>query len=254
MEKNMKRLAMTALAVILLLPVLTFAGCQGPSSVSIPSIDLGGQQQGIWVTGRGEVQAVPDVASLNLGVQAQATTVAAAQQQASQAMDAVMTALDDSGVAEKDIQTTSFNIWQQSRWDPDTQQEIVTGYQVSNSIQVTVRDVDTVGEVIDAAVTAGGDYIRVNGIQFEVDDPSGYLEEAREKAMADAKAKAAQLADLADVTLGEPSFITEGSQTPVVYAAREYAMSDSMEAAGAPAISPGETTIVATVQIVYDID
>jgi uncharacterized protein YggE len=177
-----------------------------------------------------------------------------AQQQASQAMDAVMTALENSGVAEKDIKTTSFNIWQQSRWDPDTQQEVVTGYQVSNSIQVTVRDVNTVGEVIDAAVTAGEDYIRVNGIQFEVDDPSDYLEEAREKAMADAKAKAVQLADLADVTLGEPSFITEGSQTPVVYAAREYAMSDSMEAAGAPAISPGETTIVATVQIVYDID
>jgi uncharacterized protein YggE len=245
---------LVTLALALIVPVLALTGCVGTSPASVPDINLGGQQEGIWVTGRGEVQAVPDVASLNLGVQAQATSVAVAQQQASQAMDAVMTALENSGVAEKDIQTTSFNIWQQSRWDPDTQQEIVTGYQVSNSIQVTVRDVETVGEVIDAAVTAGGDYIRVNGIQFEVDDPSGYLEEAREKAMADAKAKAAQLADLADVTLGEPSFITEGSQTPVVYAPREYAMSDSMEAAGAPAISPGETTIVATVQIVYDID
>ena len=254
MNRNTKKLTMTALAVILLLPVLALAGCQGTTSVSIPSIDLGGQQEGIWVSGRGEVQAVPDVASLNLGVQAQATSVAVAQQQASQAMDAVMTALENSGVAEKDIQTTSFNIWQQSRWDPDTQQEIVTGYQVSNSIRARVRDVDTVGEVIDAAVTAGGDYIRVNGIQFEVDDPSGYLEEAREKAMADAKSKAAQLAGLAEVELGQPTFITEGYQTPVVYATRAYAAMEMDSSGSAPSISAGETTIVATVQLAYDID
>ncbi len=249
-----KNMLPAALALALLVPVLALTGCAGASPVSVPDINLGGQQEGIWVTGRGEVQAVPDVASLNLGVQAQATSVAEAQQQASLAMEDVMTALHDTGVAGKDIKTTSFNIWQRSRWDPDTQQEVVTGYQVSNTIQARVRDVDNVGEVIDAAVTAGGDYIRVNGIQFEVDDPSDYLTEAREKAMADAKAKAVQLADLADVTLGEPSFVTEGYQTPVVYPVRGYAMAEEAMAAGAPPMSPGETTIVATVQLVYDID
>lgn len=244
-------------ALALLVPVLTLSGCTGTgtNTVSIPDVNLGGQQHGIWVSGRGEVQATPDIAVVSLGVQTQAQSVEVAQQQANDAMDKVMTALADNGVAEKDIKTTGFNIWQQSRWDPDTQQEIVTGYQVSNTIDAKVRDVDAVGTVLGAVVKQGGDYIRVNGIRFEVDDPSGYLNEARAKAMADAKAKAVQLADLADVTLGEPTLITESSQTSPVYVSRGYATMDAMEeAAAAPAISPGETTIVATVQITYNID
>ena len=140
-----KNTLLVTLALALFVPVLALTGCTGTSPVSVPDINLGGQQEGIWVTGRGEVQAVPDVASLNLGVQAQSTSVAQAQQQASLAMENVMTALQGNGVAEKDIRTTAFNIWQRSRWDPDTQQEVVTGYQVSNTIQARVRDVDNVG-------------------------------------------------------------------------------------------------------------
>ena len=252
----MKKRIVVMAALALLVPMLALSGCTGAgtSAVSTPNVNLGGQQHGIWVTGRGEVQAIPDVAILRLGVQAQALSVAAAQQQANEAMDKVMMALSDNNVAEKDIQTTGFNIWQQSRWDPDTQQEILTGYEVSNTLEVKVRVVDAVGTVLDAVVMGGGDYIRINGIQFEVDDPSAYLEEAREKAMGDAKAKAIQLADLADASLGKPLFITEGYQTPSVSVSRGYQTVGAMdEAAGAPSISPGETTIVATVQIAYDI-
>jgi hypothetical protein len=99
---------------------------------------------------------------------------------------------------------------------------------------------------------AGGDNIRVNGIQFEVDDPSEYLEQARIKAVADAKAKAAQLASLTDVKLGKATYITEGYDVPVVYPTR-YAMAESADMAGGTPVSAGETTIVATVQIVYEI-
>jgi len=251
-----RRGIMVVVALALLVPVFALPGCTGAgaTTVSIPDVNLGGQQHGIWVSGRGEVQATPDIAIINLGVQTQAQSVSVAQRQANEAMDKVMVALTANGIAEKDIKTTGFNIWQQSRWDPDTQQEIVTGYQVSNNIEAKIRDVDSAGDVLDAVVTQGGDYIRVNGIQFEVDDPSGYLEQAREKAMADAKGKASQLADLADVALGKPTFITEGSQTSPVYVSRGYAMDDGMESAGAPSISPGQTTIVATVQIAYRVD
>jgi uncharacterized protein YggE len=240
------------LALALLVPVIVLAGCAQAPAGTAPVVNVGSQQEGIWVNGRGEVQAVPDIATLNLGVQAQAASVAEAQAQAQAAMEKVMTALKSLGVAEKDIQTTGYSIWQQTRWDQNKQEEIVTGYQVSNNIQAKVRDVETTGAVLDAAVQAGGDYIRVNGIQFEVDDPSQFLADARTKAVADAKAKAAQLADLAGVKLGSPTYITESYDVPVVYP-RSYAMMDSAEAAGATPVSAGETTIVATVQIVFEI-
>jgi len=250
MEKLKKNLGVVVIALVAVVATAAFAGCQAPTSVSGPDINIGGQQEGIWVNGTGEVQATPDIAIVNLGVQAQAATVAEAQEQASLAMDNVMASLKADGIADKDIKTTSYNIWQQSRWDPDNQEEIVTGYEVSNSVEVTVRNVTDAGEIIDGVVKAGGDNIRVNGIRFEVEDPSAYLDEAREKAVADAKKKAEQLASLADVKLGEPTYISEGYDIPVVYPARSYAME---EAAGAPPISAGETTIRASIQIVYDI-
>ena len=250
MEKLKSKIPMVALALALIATMVVFAGCQAPTSVSGPDITIGGQQEGIWVTGQGEVQAIPDIAVINLGVQAQAPTVATAQSQATKAMQSVMAALEAAGIPEKDIRTTSYNIWQQSRWDPEKQEEYVTGYEVSNSVEVVLRNVTEVGEVIDAIATAGGDNIRMNGIRFEVEDPSGYLDEAREKAVADAKEKAQQLANLADVKLGEPTYISEGYDVPIIYTARSYAME---EAEGAPPISAGETTISASIQIVYEI-
>ncbi len=252
MERK-NRLILAGLAAALLVPVLAVAGCTQAPAASSPTINVGYQQEGIWVNGRGEVQAVPDIARLNLGVQAQAVTVAEAQAQAQQAMEKVMAALKSLGVADKDIQTTGFNIWQQTRWDQNKQEEVVIGYQVSNNVQAKVRDVETTGAVLDAAVNAGGDYIRVNGIQFEVDDPSEYLAQARQKAVADAKAKATQLAQLADVQLGNPTYITEGYEVPIVYPARDYVKMEAADAAGVTPVSAGETTIVATVQLVYAI-
>lgn len=250
MKKN--RMVMIAAALALLLPVLALAGCTVAAPAPATNITVGSQQEGIWVTGQGEVQAVPDVAVLNLGVQAQAPTVAVAQEQAKSAMDAVMAALKSNGVADKDIQTTGYNVWQQTRWDNNTQEEVVTGYQVSNTVQVKVRKVADAGAVLDAAVAAGGDLIRVQGIYFEVDDPTAYTTEARSKAVADAKKRAEQLASLAGVKLGNPTYITESYYNPVVY--RAYDMAKAESAAGAPTpITPGETTITASVQIVYSI-
>ena len=246
------RILMIAAAMALLAPVLMLAGCSAVAPTAT-SITVASQQEGIWVSGQGEVQAVPDVAVLNLGVQAQALTVAEAQEQASQAMDAVMAALKSKGIAEKDIQTTGYSIWQQTRWDPNRQTEEVVGYQVSNNIQVKVRKVADAGTVLDAVVAAGGDLIRVQGIYFEVDDPSSYLDDAREKAVADAKARAEQLASLAGVKLGKPIYITESYHNPVIYRGVEMAKADGGMPAPTTPITPGETTITANVQIVYQI-
>ena len=99
---------------------------------------------------------------------------------------------------------------------------------------------------------AGGDLTRIDSISFSVDDPSVHYEEAREEAMADAKAKAEQLAELAGVTLGKPTYISEGTQTPPIY---PRLMVEIVEEAvvGRTPISPGETEISLTVQVVYAI-
>ncbi len=253
MKKRGLMIGMTlTLLVLLLLP----AGCipvDGTVVGEVVEFRLAGQQEGIAVEGRGEVTVVPDIAVVNLGVQAQALTVAEAQAQATSAMENVMAALREHSVEERDIQTTGFTIWQQTRWEPTRQEEQVIGYRVSNNVQVKIRQVDEAGIVLDAAVAAGGDHIRVQGIYFQVDEPSEHLEEARSIAVQDARAKAGQLAQLAGVELGNPTYISETSSSPVIFRRVETVSPDAMPAPATP-IEPGETTITATVEIIYAID
>jgi uncharacterized protein YggE len=225
-----------------------FSACEaGPTNIG--TIDISNQQSGIWVSGQGEVTVVPDLATLWLGVEAQADTVTEAQAQAQGAMDSIMAALDDSGVDEDDIQTQYFSVDQVTRWDDD--EYVVIGYRVTNMVTVKVRDVDGVGAVIDAVVEAGGDLIRINNIAFSVDDPSDYYEEAREEAMNDAKEKAEQLANLAGINLGAATYISEGSvYAPVVY--RDGGMAVPEEGFDT-AISPGEIDITLNIQVAYAI-
>lgn len=252
------------LAVLLALVVITVGaiGCYGDFGFpeqQLPELPQGGdivlsqQNTGIWVTGEGKVSVVPDVAILSLGVEAQAETVAEAQQQAAETMEAVMAVLDEYGVASKDIKTQSFSIYPLRRWEND--KEILIGYRVSNMVTVKVREVDDTGVIIDAVAEAGGDYTRIRSISFTIDDPTDYYEEIREKAMEDAKDKAEQLAKLAGVELGSPTYISEGGlYFPVT---RDLYWESGVVPAPAPApttsISPGENEIRLTVQVVYSI-
>ncbi len=163
-----------------------------------------------------------------------------------------MTALTENGVAKKDIQTQYFSIRRVTKWDRVREVETVIGYRVTNMVTAKIRDIDEAGTIIDAVAKAGGDLTRIDNISFSVDDPSDYYEEAREKAMAEAKAKAKQLAGLAGVTLGKPIYITEGTQGPPIYQ-RGVFMEEAMGAPAATPISPGELEISLTVQVVYAI-
>ena len=114
----MKKYWIAAISLVLVLAVVGFGGCTaGPTTIG--TVDLDSQQSGIWVSGTGEIAAAPDIATLRLGIEAQADTVAQAQAEAAEAMDAVMDALTDNGVDEKDIQTQYFSIDQITRWDDD---------------------------------------------------------------------------------------------------------------------------------------
>jgi uncharacterized protein YggE len=230
------------------------AGGVGWTNVpSLPQVNVGGQQEGIWVNGEGKVTAVPDLATLSLGIEAQEATVAEAQAQASEAMDKVMAALKDNGVAEKDIQTQYFNVSQRTQWDEIMGEEVVIGYQVSNMVTAKIRDIDNAGPIIDAVATAGGDLTRINSLNFSIDDPSVYLEKIREEAMADAKDRAEQLARLAGVKLGKPIYISESSYVPSPISRVSYEGGMAPAAPAPPPISPGEMEITLNVQITYAI-
>jgi len=240
-----------AISLALVLAIVGLAGCNPGNTVlgEIEGLNINNQQEGIWVSGKGVVTVTPDIATLRLGVEVQAATVAIAQSQATEAMDEVMTALTDNGVAEKDIQTQYFSIRQVTKWDRDNEEEVVVGYRVTNKVNAKIREIDKAGTVIDAVAAAGGDFTRIDSIDFSVDDPSAYYEEAREEAMADAKAKAEQLTELAGGRLGKATYISESSQIPPpIY--RQDIYEEAVPAAETP-ISPGEMEISLTVQVAY---
>jgi uncharacterized protein YggE len=242
-----------AISLALIIVVLGAAGCEGftsppprtPSTSLIPT-----QNTGIWVTGEGKVTVVPDVAVLSLGVEAQADTVEQAQSEASAAMFAVTKELDSHGVADRDIKTQHFSIYPVRRWVPEREEEVLVGYRVNNMVTAKVREVEATGAIIDAVTRAGGDYFRMDSISFTVDDPTTYHKEAREKAMADAKAKAEQLANSAGVRLGEPTYISESAGAIPM---PRISFAEAAPVPAAPSISPGETEILLTVQVAYSI-
>lgn len=243
----MKKIWLLALGLgLTLVLAVGLAACSPGTTAGVSN----SQQEGIWVTGQGKVTVVPDVATVQLGIEAQASTVAAAQAQASQTMDRVMTALTTNGVAKEDIQTRYFNITKLTRWDDKNQQEVIIGYRVTNIVTAKIRTIDKAGAVIDAVAAAGGDLTRIDSISFSVDDPTGYYTQAREKAMADAKAKAEQMAKLAGVTLGKPTYISESSYYPVPMPIR---LADQTTPSVETPISPGEMDITVSVQVVYKI-
>jgi uncharacterized protein len=250
-------LFLTGLVSILLLVFV--AGCSSggasvtaadSSSLSPVSVNVNGQQ-GIWVNGQGTVTVTPDIANLSLGVTEQAARVVDAQAKAAADMDKVMSALSANGVEKKDISTQNYNISQLTRYDNNTQQSIVTGYQVSNTVSVKIRAIGNTGSIIDAVAAAAGDAARINGISFSVADPAQYNSQVRTLAMNDAKAKATQLAGLAGVSLGKPLYISENSpSSPIPVTIRDVA-----QPAAAPntPVSPGQTSITLNLQVAYAI-
>ena len=215
-------------------------------------------QSGIWVTGMGQVTSAPDIATLNGGVEAVAEAVAEARSKAAEAMDAMMEALASLGVEDRDIQTTSFNIYPEYQYDREKDKSELVGYRVNNQIAVTIRDLDQVGAVIDDMVEAGGDLARFNGIRFGLDDPKSLEMEARKLAVEDMTAKATELAENAGVSLGDLVYISESfGASPRTFNVAESAASMRVmlayDAADTP-ISGGELGVTITVQGVFDME
>ncbi len=206
----------------------------------------------ISVNGEGRVSLAPDVVMMSVGVDERDADLTAAQAAAAEKMDAIIAALRANGVAEDDIQSGNYSVYAERDYEREGQP--VTGYVVSHTVTAKVRDIDNSGTVVAAAIDAGAN--NVGGIWFGLDDPAAAIEQARELAVADAEAKATDLARLANATLGPIQVISEGyapSSPPVAYDGGGAAFDEAARSSIAPSINPGQTEVVLTVYVTYAI-
>jgi uncharacterized protein YggE len=161
----------------------------------------------ITVPGQGSVRVAPDVADLHLGVVSIRPTAAAARAAAADAMRAILDALAVAGVERRDLRTTLVGL-DAVRDYSSPSGPTITGYQLTNTVEATIRMIETVGGVIDAALAAGA--TSMDGLTFHLDEPAEALAAARRLAVVDARARATTLAAEAGVGLGGVVTIVEG--------------------------------------------
>ena len=234
----------------------------GATAKDTTAADKRGAKTGgeIQVTGRGSVTVEPDLALLELGVEARAETVKEARAQAAEAMTQIVEALKRLGIADTDIQTRAFSIFPLYDYLEETDEEgrrkgreVLAGYRVANQATVKVRDTGRVGEAIDAAAQAGGDATRINNVRFTVEDTGPYLARLRELAVEDALTKAGHYATLADVTLG-PLMRLQEAGSPFPASERFASVRLEAEAAFDSAPTPvagGELELALTIHTVF---
>jgi uncharacterized protein YggE len=203
------------------------------------------------VNGIGRVTIVPDIATINIGVRSESEIVTDALDGNTAQANAITRVLKELGIEEKDIQTSNFNIYPSERYDPMTGQVEGRFFVVENTVNVTVRDLSSLGQVLNAVVEAGANSIY--GISFNVDDRSAAVAEARELAIEEAKAKAEVIAESAGVQLGEIINISvyEGSMPTPYYDSKGGGF--AAEAAVPVPIAAGTLSIVMECNLTYAI-
>ena len=202
----------------------------------------------ISVTGEANVSVAPDQAQIEGGVTSDAKTAREASEANNAAMGKVLLALKGAGIEGKDYQTSRLSLQPQfATPSKASERPGIVSFRASNRVTVRIRDVAKVANVIDALVTAGAN--EIGGINFTVTQASKHLDEAREKAIADARRKAEIYARAAGVTLGEPLSISEEGAPVPMYRGGKMA---APMAAGAP-VAQGEETLSVTVSVSWAI-
>jgi uncharacterized protein len=251
----MKHFRLLPVVLLTLFPVIGLAGCVTKAADNTAQIVTSNQQEGIWVTGEGKVTIKPDIANISLGVSSQEATVAEAMAKAKDAMNKVVAAIKANNIQDKDIQTQQYNISPTYTYNPQTGNQTISGYQVTNIVTVKLRDTSIASTVIGAVAEAGGDLTRIDSVTFTVEDPTPYYKEARQKAIEDADHKAQKLASLYGVKLGKPTLVSESSSTPISYSfpTHGYAYPVPVAAPAMPTVSAGSTDITLYIQASYPI-
>jgi uncharacterized protein YggE len=204
----------------------------------------------ISVNGTGSITVTPDMAVVWVGVQTMAEDAQRAVDQNNDISAAIMAAVSELGVAANDVQTTNFSVWPDMRYDENGQITEIH-YMVNNTVQVTVRQLDLLGDVLSEAVEAGANSI--SGIQFDLADREAANAQALELAMANAHSRAEVFAGAADVEIGEVQSLSTyigGYYAPYRDMGFGYG---GMGGAEGVSVLPGEMEIVVEVNVVFEI-
>lgn len=230
-------MALTLSAVAALL----VAGCSDSPAASSDSTPVG-----ISTQGTGIVTGTPDTVTVVLGVQTQADSAQSAMEQNTQLATGLIDTLKAQGVEDKDLQTSNLSV--HPNYSPTG---TVSGYQVSNEVTATLRDVSKAGDLIDAAAGAAGDAIRVQQLIFSIADDSELRTQARAQAVQQAQDQARQIADAAGVELGDIRSITEAPAAITSPFPQQRGFADMAESTP---LEAGSQELYVVVSVVYEID
>ena len=206
----------------------------------------------VTVVGEGTVSIEPDIATASIGVEVVRPTVREASMAGQTIMEEVQAALLSQSLDETDIQTRHFSIFAERFGPGGLVDEDDVRYRVSNTVFITIRDLESIGDIPDAAIDAGAN--NIYGVDFSLADPASFESEAREQAVADAYTKASELAKLIDVNVGEVMGISEIiGQGGGFFGGNFSRMAASEMGRGAGSISPGELNLTMQLQITYEL-
>jgi uncharacterized protein len=203
----------------------------------------------ISLTATGAIRTAPDKVDISTGVTSQADTAKEALAKNTEAMTQVVAALKAGGINPKDIQTTNFSVSPLYEERKENRSPKIIGYQVTNSVRITVHDIGKLGDILDKVVTLGAN--DVGSIEFGVDEPEALKDKARQLAMANAIANAKLYAEAAGVKLGKILTINEDQG---VIVARYAAPAPAMEMAKAVPIEAGTATVEVRVSVSFELE
>ncbi len=254
MKKSFKGIGITAvlLVSVLGLGLLAVPFLQSSVAEARPaSQDESGPIRTITVLGEGTVNAQPDIAQINIGVENVNEDVQLASSEAATTMENLLTALEGQGVANSDIETSYFNVWVERPYGLDGLPSTEVLYHVNNNIIVTVRDLDNLSTTLAAAIEAGA--TNINGVDFRISNPDQLQADAKRLAAENALASANELADLHSVTVGQVVTISEilGGGAPIPFDG--YGFAETAGGGGIGPISPGNVEVRVQLQVTYEI-
>jgi hypothetical protein len=284
-SKKMMVLLGSALALVLVVGCSSDSSEVGPPATISESLPSGygsssaaqwlqsgsGDSTGIWVNGTGKATGDPDLGVLELGVEALANKASEARDMAAKAIDATVSMLKANNIQDKDLQTSQFSInpqydMQEIRRCTDGLKEegkgtecrteferVLIGYQVTNILTVKVRNFESISSIIDGATEAAGNLVRINAVNFTIEDTKALLEVAREEAIADLLARANSMATLSGVELGKLVFLSESGGAPPQSFARTEAAAFGFGGDQSTSILAGELDVIVNVQGVFAI-
>lgn len=252
MQKNSFAITVVITTVLILITALVLQTIPAPQTALAQEVESDAPQRYVTVVGEGTVNIKPNIAKTTIGVETIKLSVKEASDENREVLVNVLDALRAAGVADNDMQTAGFNIYtEQFGTSVDGTADMPqVRYHVTNQVQIVIRDMEKVGEILDAAIEAGAN--STYGIEFQLDDQKSARSEARSLAVENAGNKAAELAGLADVSVGEVLSVSEIIGNSMYYSGAESRY--GLGGGGGTPISAGELQLTVQVQVTYALE